>query len=164
MSELSERTLCFLVRGSPPKEVLLGLKKRGFGVGKFAGFGGAVEEGETIRGAAARELDEETGLKVKEQDLEYMGHVVFLFSAKPAWDQKVYVFRATAWAGVPAESDEMQPAWFGIDELPLRQMWQDAAHWLPQVLDGQRLYKRFVLAPDNETVETISEDETQSDI
>ena len=35
-------------------EILLGLKKRGFGVGKWNGFGGKVEPGETIPQAAAR--------------------------------------------------------------------------------------------------------------
>lgn len=34
--------------------ILLGLKKRGFGVGKWNGFGGKVEPGETIPQAAAR--------------------------------------------------------------------------------------------------------------
>lgn len=35
-------------------DILLGLKKRGFGEGKWNGFGGKVEPGETIHQAAAR--------------------------------------------------------------------------------------------------------------
>ena len=35
-------------------KVLLGLKKRGFGVGFWNGFGGKVEKGETIEGGARR--------------------------------------------------------------------------------------------------------------
>src|SRR6266487_2966131 len=42
-------TVCFLLRATSPHEVLLGYKKRGFGAGKFAGIGGRVEAGETIR-------------------------------------------------------------------------------------------------------------------
>ena len=38
-------TLMFLRRGAD--EVLLGLKKRGFGKGKWGGFGGKIEKGET---------------------------------------------------------------------------------------------------------------------
>src|SRR5215813_3598366 len=136
---MNERTLCFVMRGD---EVLLGMKKIGFGAGKYAGFGGGVEQGETIRAAAARELEEEASLKV--QDLEYMGHVDFIFPAKPKWNQKVYVFRASVWTGTPSESDEMQPEWFRIDQLPLAQMWDDARYWLPQILNGERIYKRFV--------------------
>ena len=35
-------------------KVLLGLKKRGFGVGKLDSFGGKVEDGESIEEAAKR--------------------------------------------------------------------------------------------------------------
>ena len=38
-------TLLFLRRGAD--EVLVGLKKRGFGKGKWGGFGGKIEKGET---------------------------------------------------------------------------------------------------------------------
>ena len=36
--------------------VLLGKKRRGFGVDKWNGFGGKVRSGESLRQAAAREL------------------------------------------------------------------------------------------------------------
>ena len=49
-----DSTLCLPVRGDPPTEVLLGLKKAGFGAGKVTGFGGKVEPGETIVAAARR--------------------------------------------------------------------------------------------------------------
>ena len=39
----------------------------------------------------------------------------------------------------PVESDEMRPAWFRVDALPFAQMWQDAPHWLPRILAGERL-------------------------
>ena len=35
-------------------KLLLGYKKRGFGTGKINGFGGKVEQGETIMAAAIR--------------------------------------------------------------------------------------------------------------
>jgi len=38
-------------------KIILGMKKRGFGVGRWNGFGGKVEEGETIGDAAHRELE-----------------------------------------------------------------------------------------------------------
>ena len=53
-----ESTLCLPVAGgSPvgdlPGQVLLGLKKAGFGAGKITGFGGKVEPGETVVAASA---------------------------------------------------------------------------------------------------------------
>ena len=44
-------TLVFVIEKS---RILLGLKKRGFGVGRWNGFGGKVEKQETIEEAAKR--------------------------------------------------------------------------------------------------------------
>ncbi len=44
-------TLLFVLE---PGRVLLGLKKRGFGVGRWNGFGGKVEVGESIEEGAIR--------------------------------------------------------------------------------------------------------------
>jgi len=48
-------TLCIVLKRN---EILLGMKKRGFGKGKWNGFGGKVLRGETIEKAAKRELRE----------------------------------------------------------------------------------------------------------
>jgi 8-oxo-dGTP diphosphatase len=149
---VTDRTLCFLLRGDPPAEVLLGYKKAGFGATKYAGFGGKVELGETWAQAAVREVEEEAGIRVDEADLGDVGLLIFVFPARPTWSMVVHVCVATVWQGEPAESAEMRPAWFGVRDLPLAQMWQDARHWLPQVLAGGRVRMRFVFAADNETV------------
>lgn len=162
--KISDRTLCFLTRGDPPTEVLLGFKKSGFGKGKYAGFGGSVEEGESVIAAAVRELEEETGLKVSKQHLQKVAHLTFLFPARPSWDQAVHVFRVTEWNGEPVESREMKPFWFKVDHLPFHKMWQDAMHWLPNVLAGERVQMRFVFAKDNETVQEVSRGELSASI
>lgn len=149
---MNERTLCFLVRGNPSSEVLLGLKKTGFGLGKYAGFGGGVEIGETIETAAVRELEEETGIKVSINDLYPIGHLTFSFPSKPAWSQIVHVFLVETWQGDPEESDEMKPAWRLINEIPFEKMWGDASYWLPFILRGKRIRASFVYQDDNETV------------
>lgn len=149
---MKDRTLCFLVRGTPAEEVLLGFKKNGFGAGKYAGIGGKVEANETVVSAAVRELEEEIGVRVAEHDLQLMGHLTFLFPSKPEWSQVVHVFQAEAWEGNPAESVEMKPVWFSVYHLPFEQMWQDAPHWLPNILSGEHIRMRFVFGDDNETV------------
>jgi 8-oxo-dGTP diphosphatase len=135
--------------------VLLGLKKRDFGAGRYTGFGGKIESGETPARAAVRELWEETRVNVEQADLEPMGQLTFLFPAQPSWSQTVHVFVTERWRGGPLESDEMLPAWFAVDGLPLDQMWQDGAHWLPPILSGQRILGRFVFRMDNETIDTV---------
>ena len=149
---MSERTLCFLTRGNPPREVLLGLKKLGFGAGKYAGFGGRVESGETIEAATIKELEEETGIKISFDDLYPIGRLNFLFPFEPHWSQVVHVFMARVWTGNPEESDEMQPVWYMIDKIPFESMWDDASYWLPLVFEGKRIKASFVYKDDNETV------------
>ena len=148
---MGDRTLCFLIRGNP-RQVLLGLKKAGFGAGKYAGFGGGVEAGETIEAATVRELEEETGIKVSINDLYPIGHLTFLFPIKPSWSQVVHVFLAKVWQGNPEESEEMKPIWCMIDEIPFERMWNDASYWLPLVLTGKGIRASFVYKDDNETV------------
>jgi 8-oxo-dGTP diphosphatase len=149
---LKETTLCLLVDGYPPRRVLLGLKKEGFGAGKITGFGGKVESGETPRVAAHRELYEETGITVSPSDLQEVGELVFLFPKRPAWSQRVYVFLSKSWFGDPQEGREMEPAWFAMGDLPFSRMWQDALYWLPRFISGERIRGTFVFDDDNETV------------
>jgi 8-oxo-dGTP diphosphatase len=153
---MKQATLCFLIRRGTPDTVLLGLKKRGFGRGKYNGFGGKIEPGEDARQAVAREIAEEAGLAVRTEDLVPAGQVTFFFPASPSFDHDVALFVATAWRGEPCESEEMRPAWFPIDGLPLHQMWQDDAQWLPLVLAGRSIEAQFIFADDNETVAQAS--------
>lgn len=154
-----DTTLCFLLRGDPPGQVLLGRKKRRFGAGKYGGIGGKVEPGETLTQAAVRELDEETGVRVREEDLRSMGHVSFLFPARPRWSQVMHLYTATRWQGDPVESEEVEPVWFDVAEVPYERMWPDAVHWLPRILAGEPVRLRFVYAEDNETLATGPEPE-----
>ena len=144
-----DATLVFLVRGN---EILLGYKKRGFAQGKLNGFGGKIENRETIESAAARELREECGVVVLPADLKSVAHLDFYFPARPEWNQVVHVFIAERWDGEPVETDEMRPAWFRIDAIPFNQMWADDQHWLPLVLQGKRVQAAFTFKDDNETI------------
>jgi 8-oxo-dGTP diphosphatase len=154
-----EATLCFLLKGNPAEEILLGLKKIGFGEGKYGGFGGKVEAGETPEMAAVREMAEETGIKVAAQDLQRVGHLTFLFPYQPAWSQVVHVFLARSWDGEAGESVEAQPFWFPTNSIPYARMWQDCAYWLPLVLAGQKVRARFTFQEDNESVDEVKMEE-----
>ena len=145
-------TLCLLVRGDPPTEVLLGLKKAGFGAGKYNGFGGKVKAGETIEAAAIREVEEEVELVVSPEDLRPAGRLTFLFPANPAWNRVTTVFLARAWEGEPAESAEMRPWWCAAEDIPFEQMWQGDVHWIPRILAGERIRGCVTFGEDNETV------------
>jgi 8-oxo-dGTP diphosphatase len=146
--------LCLLLRtsGDGTREVLLGRKKTGLGTGKIVGLGGHVELGESAAEAAVREAKEESGIRVTPGSLALAAHVTFLFPAHPSWDMTTEVFTTTDWDGRAAETEEIRPAWFPVAALPFDQMWDDAPHWLPRVLAGERLRATFSYADDNETV------------
>lgn len=146
-------TLCFLLRdGAVGTQVLLGTKKTGFGVGKIVGLGGHVEPGESQAEAACREVFEESGIVVLEEDLRVAGQIEFVFPARPEWNMSTSLFTARSWTGEPAESNEIFPEWFQVSSLPLERMWQDAGHWLPLALAEGTVEAVITLNEDNETV------------
>lgn len=142
----AEGTVCFVL-DRPTHRLLLGLKKRGVGVGKYNGFGGKLEPGETAREAAARELWEESGLTVIPDFLQPMGHVFF-----PHVQQRMHLFVVTEWQGTPKESEEMMPQWFPLTTIPYSQMWPTDAAWLPVVLDGKPIQVIVHRQPDGQRV------------
>lgn len=119
------------------REILLGYKKRGFGEGKWNGFGGKVHDGETIQAAAVRELKEEAELTGTEDGLQKVAIQNFFFP--DGAHLEVHTFFLRVWQGEPCETDEMRPAWFSYDTIPYDRMWVDDIHWLPRALSGEKL-------------------------
>ncbi|KAJ2521546.1 hypothetical protein GGI11_001984 [Coemansia sp. RSA 2049] len=102
-------------------QVLLGLKKRGMGVGLWNGFGGKIELGETFEEGA------------------HHGSLM-----------TIYVYTAHGVSGCIAESDEMEPKWFDVSELPYFGAYKEARLWWPAMLSGKDFVARFVFShPDN---------------
>ncbi|KAL6457207.1 hypothetical protein MHYP_G00341700 [Metynnis hypsauchen] len=134
------RKLLTLVLVVQPERVLLGMKKRGFGAGKWNGFGGKVQSGETIEQAARRELLEESGLTV--DILQKIGNITFEFIGETEL-MDVHIFRADTYTGEPTESEEMRPQWFDIDKIPFSEMWADDVLWFPLMLQKKKFLGYF---------------------
>lgn len=134
---MKHTTLLFLLRDD---HILLAMKKRGFGIGRWNGVGGKVEAGETVEEAAARECSEEIG--VKPGALEKVAHLTFMFPDGTA-DVLTHVFTARDWEGDPSETEEMAPQWFAHSGIPYDTMWQDDKLWLPHILANEKVVGQF---------------------
>jgi mutator protein MutT len=142
---MKELTLVFLLKD---KQVLLAMKKRGFGAGKWNGVGGKLEPGETVEQALIRECQEEIDVTLvtyyRAADIvfnEFVGGV--------SQQMRVHVFVCRDWDGEPVESEEMAPQWFNISNLPYESMWDDDQYWMPQLLNGNHVQAEFWLDETN---------------
>lgn len=160
MSEnnLRQTTLCFLFKEEVGAitDLLLAMKKRGFGQGRWNGTGGKfspIDGDKNIVDTARRETEEEIG--VKANDLIKVAVINFYFPETfkdKNWDQQVHIFFCKNWQGEPRESEEMKPAWFKSERLPYDQMWPDDTYWLPLVMQGKKLLADFFFADDGKVI------------
>jgi 8-oxo-dGTP pyrophosphatase MutT (NUDIX family) len=125
---------------SHPK-ILLGMKKVRFGKGKYNGFGGGVENGESLEECVIRETFEETGGIIIINPLR-MGEILF-HSQSEEDDHNVHFFRANQFRGSPRETEEMAPEWFNVGDIPYDEMWPDDRYWLPLLLEGRYFKGEF---------------------
>jgi len=136
-------TLMFLMRDDA---LLLAMKKRGFGAGKWNGAGGKVEPGETPQAAAVRECQEEVCVTPENPQLAGILH----FFDLPEVEHYCHIYVATEWKGEPTETEEMRPQWFSFDEIPYDSMWADDHLWMPELIAGKPFKGRVVI--DDDTV------------
>jgi 8-oxo-dGTP diphosphatase len=133
---MHDATLCLLLKDN---QVYLATKKetKSFGGMHFNGYGGTVEDNETIEDSALRELLEEAKVVAKKSDLNKVAIISFYFTNAPKgkdWDQTVHVYFLKRWEGEPLESYEMNaPQLFDFYNLPLNKMWDADKHWMPHV-------------------------------
>ncbi|OQY33867.1 MAG: NUDIX hydrolase [Spirochaetaceae bacterium 4572_59] len=134
--------ISYILRGD---EVLLIQKKTGLGAGKVNAPGGHIEKGETALQAAVRETKEEVGLDT--ENLQYAGELYFQF--KDGLRLKGTVFLTESFEGNLIETDEADPFWCKISEIPWDKMWEDDIHWLPRALKGEHFRGYFIFDGDD---------------
>jgi 8-oxo-dGTP diphosphatase/2-hydroxy-dATP diphosphatase len=140
-------TLSFILSD---QRILLGMKKRGFGEGRWNGFGGKLEESEDVETAARREATEEIGVKIIK--LEKRGELNFFYHHTGVV-MNVHIFLISDYQGEIKENEEMKPEWFEVDKVPYDKMWPDDIYWLPKFLSGKKFQGDFQFADYNTIIE-----------
>ena len=136
----TDRAVIVFVVDRDRDQVLLIHKKRGLGSGMINGPGGKLEHDESFLQAARRETQEEVGVQI--HDPQAMARLDFVFA--DGYSLEVVAFVAESWDGEPVETEEADPFWCNIGEIPFEQMWADDRLWLSSVLEGQLLRGRFI--------------------
>jgi len=127
---------------------LLAMKKRGFGVGWWNGYGGKVNENETIEDAMVRELQEESGLLAK----SFRERAVIEFFSKGSdFEVEMHIFEVTGHEGNLVETEEMTPKWFLKHEIPYDEMWPSDREWMPLFFQGKDFDGRVVFDESTKT-------------
>ncbi len=146
--DLRPSTLALFTRDG---EILLAMKKRGFGVGKWNGIGGKVMDEESVEAALVRETGEEIGAVPIEFDR--VADLHFYSHTDPGQNWKVHVYIVTDWVGEIVESSEMKPVWIALANIPYTEMWDDDKHWLPEVLAGKKIEGHFLFSEEKKISE-----------
>jgi len=133
-------TLVFFLRDD---EILLAMKKRGFGKGLWNGAGGKIEPDETMEQALVRESQEEVGLTPISWEKVAVHDFYMHEGSTSPWHMQGHVFICRQWEGEAIETEEMAPRWTKIKDIPYAEMWSDDIVWLPQTLMGKLLRGTF---------------------
>jgi 8-oxo-dGTP pyrophosphatase MutT (NUDIX family) len=147
--ETTEATICHILNGN---RILLKQATRGISKGMWNGAGGKIEPGEAPEESVAREVLEETGLKIK--DVRKHGIIHFRYIDQAEGPSKVHLFSTRSFTGKIKSTEEGEVRWFDIDKVPLDQMWDDDRYWLPLFLAGRDFDSEFYF--DNKKVRKYS--------
>jgi len=142
-----EATICHIIRGD---KLLLKRATRGISVGKWNGPGGKVEPGETPEESAEREVEEETGLVVR--DPFFHGTIEFYMKGGESLDMRVHVYSARKFKGSARSTEEGPVRWFDMNRLPYSMMWEDDRYWVNAMLLGMRFDAKFYYDRQNKRV------------
>ncbi len=138
LTHMKEATLCFL---TTEEEVVLAEMQSGPFKGHINGYGGKIEQGESILQAMTREMEEECGVSIRPEDIERAAVIDFYNFRENAWQRvRVYTSIARVWNGVPRAGDGMGlPEQFPHSALPFSRMLPSDRLWLPRILRGELL-------------------------
>lgn len=123
-------TLCYVIDKNTNSTLMIHRvkKQNDYHEGKWNGLGGKFEHGESPEECAIREIEEESGLKVKSVIMK--GFITFpMFDGKEDW--YVFLFTANEFSGNLIDSNEGNLAWIKNEKLTELNLWDGDKIFIP---------------------------------
>lgn len=132
-------TLCYLQKDN--QTLMFCSNKRGhFKENIWNGLGGKFEKGETPEDCIIREVEEESGYKIKDPKLKG----ILLFPDQNESDWLVFVYTATKFKGKLTQSNEGRVEWIDNKEISKLAMSEGDYIFLPWVFENKFFSAKFI--------------------
>lgn len=135
-------TLCYVIdkKNNSTLMIYRNKKKNDYHEGKWNGLGGKFEAGESPEECAIREIEEESGLKVKSVMMK--GFITFpLFDGIDDW--YVFLFTADDFSGELIDSPEGQLKWISNESLTHINLWGGDKIFIPWLFGDKFFSAKF---------------------
>ena len=134
-------TLCYVRKNGETLMIHRVKKENDYHQGKWNGIGGKFDQGETPEECVIREVEEETGLKIKSPRLH--GLLTFpMFDGIDDW--YVFVYTVDEFEGKLIDSSEGNLAWIPNDELTNLNLWDGDKYFLPWLFENKFFSAKFI--------------------
>ena len=135
-------TLCYVIDKKKNSTLMIYRNKKlnDYHEGKWNGLGGKFEPGESPEECAAREIEEESGLRVT--SVRMRGFITFpLFDGIDDW--YVFLFTATEFRGELIDSAEGDLEWIPNDKLTKINLWDGDKIFIPWLFEDKFFSAKF---------------------
>lgn len=135
-------TLCYLMDKQNNSTLMIyrNKKENDYHQGKWNGLGGKFNPGESPEECAIREIEEESGLKVK--SVKMKGFITFpLFDGKDDW--YVFLFTSNDFEGKLIDSPEGHLEWIKYNKLTEINLWEGDKIFIPWLFGDKFFSAKF---------------------
>ena len=128
-------TLCYIKQDGHTLMVYRNKKPNDMHKGKWNGLGGKFEPGESPEDCVIREVQEESGLQIRNPKM----HGMLMFPDFKGDDWYVFVFTANQFSGDLIDSPEGRLEWIPDEKLISLNLWESDQVFFPW-LEGERFF------------------------
>jgi 8-oxo-dGTP diphosphatase len=133
-------TLCYIKQNDHTLMVYRNKKPNDMHEGKWNGLGGKFEPGESPEECVIREVQEESGLQIREPKL----HGLLMFPKFKGDDWYVFVFTANEFNGELIDSPEGKLEWIPDEKLTSLNLWESDLLFFPWMEDEKFFSAKFI--------------------